>query len=171
MIYNIPSWCTSWSEPVPWSTSASIWNICKIVICCWATVVGDTIVPCHGREPFPMKIIAMSSAFTSPIWCGLMSSYVCMMSFLLVTFLFAPVSFCIISVKIRTVILFLGVVVIRVTLMVALVVADLSCSIASMCTLYEWCCVSLKSVPTKIIVITRALVAVNKMYRWRIEKS
>ena len=150
----------SWSVPVPWSTSASIWNPCKIVIWCCTTIIGDTIVPStsaqysiatmidipsfesHGRDPLPVQIIVMSSALNPPIGYGSIYSYACMMLLLLVIFLFAPVSFCIVLVQICTVILMLWVMVVSVTLMVTSGIVGLSCAIALVCTPPEECCVS-----------------------------
>ena len=94
--------------------------------CCLTIIVGDMMVPStsaqysistsvtfpsrdsQGRSPFSVHIIAISSAFTPPIGNGCMYSYACMQDLILVTFLFAPVSFCTESVQILNEVLLSG---------------------------------------------------------------
>ena len=100
-----------------WECTRSMINIgvnmepFKILICCFTTVVGDTIVlststqysiltmfnipsfEIHGRGPLVVQIIATSSALTPPIGYVSMFSYACMIPLLLVTFFFIPVFF------------------------------------------------------------------------------
>ena len=54
----------------------------------------------HGSSPFPVEIIANSSALTPLMEYGSISSYWCMIYWMLVIFWFAPVLFCMGSVQI-----------------------------------------------------------------------
>jgi len=73
-----------------------------------STIVHFPSCESHGRIPLPVQIITKSSALTPPIGYDSISLYVTRSCFLSVTLLFAPVSFCTVSVQIFNIMYFVG---------------------------------------------------------------